>query len=1043
VADDGRDREQRLEERIARLEARLRRLEGVAGIEPESRIQPGPASVAAGHASAVGPDVREVAASEPPSPTVPPAPPRVSAWIPPASATPAGAAGQAEPMPGWAPPNPRFRLPSSLRLPDLSGSLTEIEARLTGQTLAWVGGLALVLGASFFLSLAFSRGWIGPELRVLIGLVAGSVALAGGAAFMERGDRLLGHVLTPVGLAVISISLVGATRLYGLVPVEVGLAVALLSAVVAATIAVRSNSQAVAAFGLVAVLLAPPLMGATPDMATLAFIAVVLVGTTSVALWRSWSWLPPTAFLLSAPQTAAWVTGHPEPAVGLLGIGLFWVLNLVAAGGEAFRRQRDDLSPSSATLLLANVAFAIWAGFVLLSGDLAVYRGFFLVLLALVQIGVGGSFVVRYGDRNLFGLLSIGTGIAALTMAAPIQLGASAVPVAWSAEAVALAWLAVRRGHPYSALVSGILFVLAGGAVASLYGGTILSTTGVPFVDGPGASLAFFIAAVGAGVWLTRDRTLRGVLAAFGLVVVAVCVPTVLDAASTTIALSVLMVAGAAAWRVLPALPEARIEWQVDGLIPRAARHIGDGRAAADLALPIVTAVLGLSATWCLVGPVFGSAADRVGTVPFVDPAGAALAVYLAAVAVAAWLSGRSQLREPLAGLGLLVTAWACAAEFDGVALVGAWSVLMVVGFGTWRALAAVPHEPAWPVARALDRTWTSDLVLPVAAVLSGSLAALHTIVVELPIGRFGDVLPPAIPFTDDGAVAAMILVVSVIVCGAVVGGALSRRVSILLAGAIVAYAIPFEVYAWAVAVLWVGLGGLALVMARLDRAGRTAFLIADAGLVGAAALVTIGIVSRPTRLVVGVSAIEPMIALQSVAAGAAVALGLAVLASSGRFERWARWAWLAAGVSTVYLLSVAVVDVVANQVGGPVSTAEIRTQGQVAISVLWAFLGVVAFVAGLRLRIDDLRRGGLALLGLATAKVFLFDLSALDVAYRVISLIALGLLLLASAWVWQRLQPRPPNGAAAGPSTDERSAPAAVDDLADPTLGDQAGTSS
>jgi hypothetical protein len=284
-----------------------------------------------------------------------------------------------------------------------------------------------------------------------------------------------------------------------------------------------------------------------------------------------------------------------------------------------------------------------------------------------------------------------------------------------------------------------------------------------------------------------------------------------------------------------------------------------------------------------------------------------------------------------------------------------------------------------------------------------------------------------------------MILAISVIISGAIVGGGLARRVSILLAGGVVAYAIPYEVYAWAVAVLWVGLGGLALVMARQDRGGRIAFLIADAGLVGAAALVTVGIVARPSRLVVGVSAVEPMIALQSVAAGGAVALGFAVLASAGRSERWARWAWLAAGVSTVYLLSVAVVDAVASQVGGAVSTAELRTQGQVAISVLWAFLGVAAFVAGLRLRIDDLRRGGLALLGLATAKVFLFDLSALDVAYRVISLIALGLLLLASAWVWQRLQPRPPDGAASAPSSDGPIGPVAG--RVDPTVGEPAET--
>ena len=48
-------------------------------------------------------------------------------------------------------------------------SFADLEARLTGRALAWVGGLALVLGAVFFLSLAFSRGWIGPEMRVLIG----------------------------------------------------------------------------------------------------------------------------------------------------------------------------------------------------------------------------------------------------------------------------------------------------------------------------------------------------------------------------------------------------------------------------------------------------------------------------------------------------------------------------------------------------------------------------------------------------------------------------------------------------------------------------------------------------------------------------------------------------------------------------------------------------------------------------------------------------------------------------------------------------------
>jgi uncharacterized membrane protein len=55
-------------------------------------------------------------------------------------------------------------------------------------------------------------------------------------------------------------------------------------------------------------------------------------------------------------------------------------------------------------------------------------------------------------------------------------------------------------------------------------------------------------------------------------------------------------------------------------------------------------------------------------------------------------------------------------------------------------------------------------------------------------------------------------------------------------------------------------------------------------------------------------------------------------------------------------------------------------------------------------------REAGLALLALATAKVFVFDLSYLDVSYRVISLMGLGLLLLGGAYAYQSLRPRRPD---------------------------------
>ena len=702
---------------------------------------------------------------------------------------------------------------------------------MAGRALAWVGGLALVLGAIFFLSLAFSRGWIGPELRVLLGLAAGSLALAGGAAFMERDNRLLGHVLTPVGLAVISISLVGATSLYHLIPVELGLLIALLSASVAALIAVRADSQIVAGFGLVAVLAAPPLLGAPADLTTLLFVAIVLVGTTSISLWRSWSWLPPVAFVLSAPQAASWINGDPATALGLVGITGYWLLNVIAAGGEAFRRRRNDLSASSATLLLANVAFLVWAGFSLLSGDLEVYRGLFLLIVALAHVAIGGVFVARDGERNLFGLLAIGTGIAALTIAVPIQLGAPAVPVAWTAEAVALAWLAARRGHPYSALVSAILYALAGAALVRLFGTSTPSD--LPLVDGNGAALGFFAVGIGLGVWLVRDRSLRSALTAFGLAIAAVCTGDVLDAPQQVMALTVLAVAGMAVIRVLPRLPSMPIDWQVDGLLPRALRQVGEWRPPTEMLLPLAIASLGAIATTDLVVRVYDLAHPPVSAVTFVDPPGLALAAYLLGLVALAWLSAESRIRAPLAALGLLVTAWACAAVLDDLVLVAAWSGLMLTGFLIAEGLDALPRRPPIAIASFLGVSWTTDHALPIAAGLVGSLALVHIVRFELPLEDLGTSALPAIPFTDVGAQAAAVLIACVLASGFVIRGATARRVSILTAGSIAAYAVPFEVAPWAVSVLWVALGGLALLIARTDPPARFAYRAAAATMVG------------------------------------------------------------------------------------------------------------------------------------------------------------------------------------------------------------------
>ncbi len=106
------------------------------------------------------------------------------------------------------------------------------------------------------------------------------------------------------------------------------------------------------------------------------------------------------------------------------------------------------------------------------------------------------------------------------------------------------------------------------------------------------------------------------------------------------------------------------------------------------------------------------------------------------------------------------------------------------------------------------------------------------------------------------------------------------------------------------------------------------------------------------------------------------------------------------AAVALVYLASVAIIDTV-----GVTNAGDSRQTGQVLLSAFWALTGLGAIVYGLLRDVRRFRLGGLALLALAVAKVYTYDLAELEELARVLSFIALGLLLLVGAFAYQRIQ--------------------------------------
>jgi uncharacterized membrane protein len=238
-----------------------------------------------------------------------------------------------------------------------------------------------------------------------------------------------------------------------------------------------------------------------------------------------------------------------------------------------------------------------------------------------------------------------------------------------------------------------------------------------------------------------------------------------------------------------------------------------------------------------------------------------------------------------------------------------------------------------------------------------------------------------------------------------------SDVVRILLDGlclAAVAWASALALDGVALALAWAGQAAALAGLARRtgDRVAVGGFL-AFLGLAGIHALAF----EAPVRsLVYGAPDLADAALALGAVAGAAV-VGSRLRLPDGRAYRPYAYAWTAA--LALYLVSVAVIsafqpgtDVPADALG-----LGVRQQGQAALSALWSACGLAALWAGLTRRSRPLRLAGFGLLALAAAKVFGYDLAVLGAEYRVLSFVVLGLLLLAAAYAYQRVERRLPAG--------------------------------
>jgi uncharacterized membrane protein len=310
----------------------------------------------------------------------------------------------------------------------------------------------------------------------------------------------------------------------------------------------------------------------------------------------------------------------------------------------------------------------------------------------------------------------------------------------------------------------------------------------------------------------------------------------------------------------------------------------------------------------------------------------------------------------------------------------------LIVVYATWVELDGLTLTLAMAaetlILIAIARRYRDDVIAAGSAVAVAALAAVQAVVVAAVAAPEPLIAGLAHPLTATAGIVAAAVVVALLGLVDPAWRPVTRGAATLL----VLYAV------------WVELDGVALTLALaaetfalilVARRHREDPIAAGAALALAAltALDAVVVLASPDALIYGLD--------RPLAAAAGLAAATVAFALLGLIER--RWAAPAA-LLALYLASVELVT----------PFADVPQHAQPLLSSLWALVGVGALIAGLVRDKLVLRQAGLALLAVTVAKVFLYDLAALTSIYRVASFIVLGLLLLAGAFAWQRIRPRP-----------------------------------
>jgi hypothetical protein len=326
----------------------------------------------------------EPAAPPPIMPPVPVAPPPAPAAIqkppiakppveptrevpPSAPAPPPERAPVVPPVPAFqtktdAPPPPPPRPPrrdSSPSAPEPSPApafAIDWEAFVGVKLFSAIAGIALVLAAIFFLRYSIEQGWLGPPIRVAIGVIVATALLVVCELKAARKYAVTANALDAAAIAILFATFYAARALWELIPASAAFGLLILVTVLAVLLSIRHDSRFIAVLGLLGGFATPALLstGENRPIPLFAYLLLLNAGLAWVAFKKGWPLLTILTIVLTVIYQWGWVFRYLDSGQLSLAMGIFLVFSVMSFVALMLGRrglERSDASVETGLVL--------------------------------------------------------------------------------------------------------------------------------------------------------------------------------------------------------------------------------------------------------------------------------------------------------------------------------------------------------------------------------------------------------------------------------------------------------------------------------------------------------------------------------------------------------------------------------------------------------------------------------------------------------------------------------------------------------------------